>query len=85
MNKKQIENTLKQVRESSRKKKFDQTIDLIINLKQIDIKKEEQKQDHFITLPFGRGKKIKICALVDQQLFKEAKEKKWSIYILIKL
>ncbi len=73
MEKNIINNSIKQLRESSKKRNFDQTIDLVLNLKQIDVKKEDNKQDHFIALPSGRGKKIKICALVDQELFKEAK------------
>lgn len=73
MNKQQILNTLKIVRENSKKRNFNQTIDLIINLKQLDLKKEDHKQDHFLTLPFERGKKVKVCALVNQELLKEAK------------
>lgn len=36
----------------------------------------------FITLPFGRGKKTKVCALVDAQLAKQAKESCDKIILL---
>ncbi len=72
MQKQEILETLKKVRENSRKRNFDQTVDLIINLKQLDLKKEDHKQDFFVNLPYGRGKKVKLCCLADEELRKEA-------------
>lgn len=74
MEKKDILEALKSLREASVKRNFSQSVDLILNVKGIDVKKETEKIDHFITLPFERGKKVKICALVDKQLEKNAKE-----------
>ncbi|MDD5133139.1 MAG: 50S ribosomal protein L1 [Candidatus Nanoarchaeia archaeon] len=73
MEKKEFLEALKAVKESN-KRKFSQTIDLIINLKGIDFKKDENKIDFFMTLPSGRGKKTKVCAFVDKELSKQAKE-----------
>jgi large subunit ribosomal protein L1 len=74
MNKNNILNTIKKVRENSKKRKFNQTFDLIINLKNLNLKKPEENVNTFITLPYGKGKKVKICALVGQELVNKAKE-----------
>ncbi|MBU0929739.1 MAG: 50S ribosomal protein L1 [Nanoarchaeota archaeon] len=74
MEKKDFLNTLKKLREESKKRNFSQSVDLIINLKGIDLKKEEHKVDQFLTLPHERGKAVKVCAFVDKQLIKNARE-----------
>ena len=43
MNKKQVLEALGKLREVNEKRKFSQTVDLVINLRGIDIKKPEQK------------------------------------------
>ena len=72
MNKNQILETLKNLRSSSKKKNFNQTVDLIINFKDLDLKKNNV--DFFVNLPHFRGKKIKVCAVVDHELENQAKE-----------
>lgn len=52
------------------KKKFVQSYDLIINLRNINIK--QQNVEFFVTLHYGTGKKVKVCAFVDNQLFDQA-------------
>jgi large subunit ribosomal protein L1 len=74
MDKSQVTKTLKKVKENSPKRKFTQSIDLIINLKDIDIKKSEQSINLFHTLHYSKGKKVKICALVGPELLTQAKE-----------
>jgi large subunit ribosomal protein L1 len=74
MDKSQVTKTLKKVKENSQKRKFTQSIDLIINLKDIDIKKSEQSINLFHTLHYSKGKKVKICALVGPELLSQAKE-----------
>ena len=66
--------TLKTVKENSPKRNFRQSIDLIINLTGIDLKKQEQQLNTFITLHNGSGKKVSVCALVGPELEKQAKE-----------
>lgn len=73
MDKKQILSALKKVKEG-KKRNFSQTYDLVINLKNLDLKKPEEKVDLFLTLPYQRGKDIKICALIDKDLSQEAKQ-----------
>ena len=73
MNKEDILNTIKSVRDNSPKRKFTQGFDLIINLKDIDIKREDQKVNTFLILPCSLGKKVKTTALVGQELIAKAK------------
>ena len=74
MDKELIANTLKKLKENSPKKNFKQSLDLIINLKGLDLKKAEHNVNLFVTLPHGTGKKISVCALVDADMESKAKE-----------
>lgn len=56
------------------KRNFSQTIELIINLKELDLKKEEAKIEEFIELPAGRGKPARVCAFVGPELKDSAKK-----------
>lgn len=71
MDKNLILDTIKKVKESS-KKNFVQKIDLVINLKGINLKKPEENIDLFVNLPNPPGKKIKICALVGKEMIDQA-------------
>src|SRR3989338_299133 len=71
MNKKEILHTLELARKNSRKRKFNQTVDIIFNLKSIDLKKN--KVDGFVTFPKAI-KERKIGAFVDASLKDKAKE-----------
>ena len=74
MDKNQVLSTIKLVREFSKKRKFDQSVDLIITLKNLNLKKPEENVDLFVTLPHSRGKQLRLCAFVDDNLQKKAKE-----------
>jgi large subunit ribosomal protein L1 len=63
---------IKQARESS-KRKFKQSFDLVINLKDLDMKRPEHQVDFFIALPHGKGKKNKIAGLIGPEMIDEAK------------
>jgi len=66
---KDIKNKLKEVRELSKKRKFDQNFDLIINLQNMDLKKADHKVDIGVTLVNQvKSKKMKICAIIDHSL-----------------
>lgn len=69
MNKEQLLQTVKVAKENSKKRKFVQGVDLIINLKNVDLKK--QKIQSYINLPFI-VKKPRIGAFVESALKKEA-------------
>lgn len=74
MDKTQVTETLKKVKESSQKRNFTQSYDLIINLRDIDLKKPEQSINFFHTLHYSKGKRVKVCALVGPELMSQAKE-----------
>lgn len=69
---KEVQAAIKKARENSKERKFNQTFDLIINLKDINLKKD--KVDLFVDLHYDRGKKMKVCALVGPELMDPAKE-----------
>ncbi len=60
-----IDDALKSIRESNKQRKFSQSIDLIINLKNIDLKKPENKFSKEVLLPHGRGKEISVGIISD--------------------
>ena len=73
MNKEQIKKAIEEVKNSSKKINFDQSIDFIANLMDINIKKTEENVDVFVTLPHHQNIKLKICALVNKDLKEKAK------------
>jgi len=66
--------TLKKVRENSKQRKFSQTIDMTINLKDMDMKKPESKIQEMIELPHPLTKKAKICIIASGELAFKAKQ-----------
>lgn len=72
MEKNEIISILKKLRETSTQRKFKQTFDLVVNLKGLDLKKQEQQVDFFAVLHNSKGKKMKTCALVGPELSDEA-------------
>ena len=61
-----IKKALAELRKISTKRKFLQSIDVIITLKDIDMNKQGKIED-FVKLPSGKTKKAKICALVGNE------------------
>ena len=74
MNKEEIIEALKKAKESSPKRNFKQSIDLIFNLKGINVKKSDQQISAAIQLHYPTGKKVSVCALVGPELAGKAKE-----------
>jgi len=72
MEQKNILEALNKLKE--KKRNFTQSVDIIVNLDKIDIKKQDQKVDFFHILSNGIGKEKKVCALVDQELVEDAKK-----------
>ena len=73
MEKSKVLETIKVLREFSKKRNFKQSVDLIINLKEINVKKQDSQIDQYTVLPHPRKKKLKICALVGSELAESAK------------
>ncbi len=59
---KTLDDAIKSIREQE-KRKFSQSIDLIVNIKNIDLKKPENKFAKRVLLPHGRGKDTSICII----------------------
>lgn len=74
MEKQQIVEALQVTRTNSPKRNFTQTVDLVINLKNLDMKKPDNNIDQFINLHFPKGGKVKVCALVGPELLDQAKK-----------
>jgi large subunit ribosomal protein L1 len=65
--------TLQIVKANSPKRKFAQSIDLIFNLKDLDLKKPEEQLDVWVPLANDRGKAVKIAAFVGPEMQVQAK------------
>ncbi len=66
--------SIKQAKEKSKKRKFSQSIELIINLRDIDMKKPESKIQEQIELPHAIGQQAKICVFASGELALKAKK-----------
>ncbi len=74
MDKNTFLDALKKLKQEGRKREFSQTVDLIVSLKDMDLKKTENHVDFFAQLPNGTGRKASICAFTDQEMAGEAKK-----------
>lgn len=57
---------IKDVRKSSKKRKFTQTFDLIVNLKHFDVKKPENRINEGVVLPNGKGEVTEVVVFSDK-------------------
>jgi large subunit ribosomal protein L1 len=73
MNKNKVLEALKKAKQDSKKRNFKQKVDLIVNLKDIDLKKPEQQVEFFLKLHYNKGRESKICALIGPELEQKAK------------
>jgi large subunit ribosomal protein L1 len=58
---KNLREALKELREKTPKRNFNQSIELIINLQDVDLKKPENRIQETIELPHPLGKKVSVC------------------------
>lgn len=73
MNKKEITEALKRVKDISQKRNFKQKVDLIINLKDLDLKNPDNHLNLFVPIHFSIGKEISVCGLVGPELLEQSK------------
>ncbi len=73
MNKQEIKKVIQKLKTDSKKRNFSQTVDLIVTLKDLNLKKPEDQVEFFATLHHKVGKKIKVCGIVGPELADEAK------------
>lgn len=65
---------LRQMREASGKRKFTQSVDLMIRLKDIDLKKTESRIAEEVVLPHGIGKPRKVAMFAEGELARKARD-----------
>jgi len=81
LNIKNILAAVKEVKSKSTKRKFSQSIDLAINLQNIDMKKPEGRIQERIELPNSVGKEIKVCVIATGEMAFNAKKSGASLVI----
>ena len=67
-------NAVKEAKEQSKPRNFTESVDIIINIRDLDVKKPENRFNEEVTLPNGRGKDVKIGVIADGELIVQAKE-----------
>lgn len=65
---------VKEAKETSKPRNFTQSIEFIANLKEVDIKKPENKIRQEVSLPKGRGKPVKVAVIAERDMALKAKE-----------
>jgi large subunit ribosomal protein L1 len=68
-----ILSAVKEAKAKSGQKKFNQTVDLILDIKEIDMKSPEGKIQAVVDLPHATGKPNKICVIASGELAMKAK------------
>ena len=74
MEKAQAIKFLQEAKAAGSGRKFKQSVDLIINLKDMDFKKPENQVDFYATLHNAYGRQVKVCAFVGPELKEEAQK-----------
>jgi large subunit ribosomal protein L1 len=73
LDKQTIVDALRSAKEKSGKKKFNQTVDLILNIQEIDMKAPEGKITEVVELPHSTGKPNKIVVVASGELAMKAR------------
>jgi len=68
-----ISRALGELRKTLTKKKFTQSIDLVVRLREVDLKKPENRINETITLPNPPEKALKVCVIASGDLATRAK------------
>jgi len=74
LNQKNLLEAVKEVKTNNNERKFSQSIDLAINLQNIDMKKPEGRISERIELPYSAGKDIKVCVIATGEMAFNAKK-----------
>jgi len=81
LNMKNILAAVKEVKSKATERKFSQSIDLAINLQNIDMKKPEGRIQERIELPHSVGKDLKVCVIATGEMAFKAKNAGASLVI----
>lgn len=66
--KQEILEAVKKAKEESKPRNFTQSVDVVITIKDLDVRKPENRIDEEVFLPNGRGKPVKIAFIADGEL-----------------
>ncbi len=70
--KQEILEAVKKAKEDAKPRNFTQSIDVVINIRDLDVKKPENRIDEEVFLPQGRGKDVRIAFIADGELALQA-------------
>lgn len=70
---KAITTAVKEAKEGSKKRNFVQSVEMIITLRDVDMKKPESKIQEYVELPYTSQKKAKVCVIAGGDLALRAK------------
>jgi len=73
MNKKQLQQALTSAKEKAKKRNFKQGVEIVVNLRGLNLKNQEQRIDVFTMLPHETGKKVKVGCFSAPELSDQAK------------
>ena len=73
MDKQEIMEAVKKAKEESKPRNFTQSVDVVIIIKDLDVRKPENRIEEEVFLPKGRGKDVKIAFIADGELALQAK------------
>ncbi|MGB9635132.1 MAG: 50S ribosomal protein L1 [Candidatus Micrarchaeia archaeon] len=73
-NNKALHTAVEEVLKEKGTRKFQQTVELVINFKDVDFTKPENRLNLEIPLPKGRGKQVKVAVFADGQFATDAKK-----------
>ena len=74
LNMKSILDAIKETKDKSKKRNFAQSVELVINLQDVDPKKSESKIQELLELPHPAGKESKICVIATGEMALKAKK-----------
>jgi large subunit ribosomal protein L1 len=81
LNMKNLLAAVKEVKANANERKFSQSIDLVINLQNVDMKKPEGRIQERIELPHSVGKEMKVCVIATGEMATKAKTAGASLVI----
>jgi large subunit ribosomal protein L1 len=81
LDQKTILNAVKEAKEKSKKRNFNQSVELVLSLKDIDMKSSEGKLQEIIELPYSPEKTNKICVIATGELALKARKANADIVI----
>ncbi|MGQ9542966.1 MAG: 50S ribosomal protein L1 [Candidatus Bathyarchaeia archaeon] len=73
LSKENIGKALSEIRKQERRR-FNESVELIIKLRDIDLKKPENRLNETVVLPHGIGKPVKVCVIATGDLALKSKE-----------